>query len=109
MIAGFSPKYNKLLKINNMDTHQITSYRTNAFVLVVLLALLAINLFLAVVDLGKWNLLAILLLASVQVTIVLNWFMHLNQARWYLKVMAGAVFLLIGIVIVITFFDYLLR
>ncbi len=92
-----------------MDTHQITSYRTNAFVLVVLLALLAINLFLAVVDLGKWNLLAILLLASVQVTIVLNWFMHLNQARWYLKVMAGAVFLLIGIVIVITFFDYLLR
>lgn len=92
-----------------MNAHQITPYRTIAVVLVVLLALLAINLLLAVVDLGKWNLLVILLLASVQVTVVLNWFMHLNHARWYLKAMAGAVFLLIAIVIVITFFDYLLR
>ena len=93
----------------NESTRHITPYKTIATVLVVLIGLLLLNLTFAVVDIGKWNILAILLIASVQVAIVLTWFMHLNQAKWYLKAMVGSVFLLIAIVIVITFLDYLRR
>ena len=93
----------------NVNTQHITPYRTIATVLVALLGLLFLNLTLALVDIGKWNILGILLIASVQVLIVLNWFMHLNHAKWYLKVMVGAVFMLIAVVIAITFLDYLRR
>ena len=93
----------------NENTQHITPYRTIVTVLVALLGLLFLNLTLALVDIGKWNILGILLIASVQVLIVLNWFMHLNHAKWYLKVMVGAVFMLIAVVIAITFLDYLRR
>ena len=93
----------------NENTQHITPYRTIVTVLVALLGLLFLNLTLALVDIGKWNILGILLIASIQVLIVLNWFMHLNHAKWYLKVMVGAVFMLIAVVIAITFLDYLRR
>lgn len=93
----------------DQPTEHILPYRTIVLVLISLVGLLAVNLLLALIDIGRWNVLAIMLISSAQVTIVLRWFMHLKHAKWYLQAMVAAVFLLILIVIVITFFDYMLR
>ena len=50
-----------------------------------------------------------LILASIKVTIVLTYFMHLKFENLLLRIMVGAVFLLFAIGIAITFIDYYFR
>jgi len=87
----------------------ITSYKTYGIVLASLLALTALTVFVTWFDLESLTIVVALLIASVKVTIVVLYFMHIKHDSLIFKLMVGMVFLLIVIVFVILFFDYLFR
>jgi cytochrome c oxidase subunit 4 len=59
--------------------------------------------------LGAFTVALALILASIKVTIVLTYFMHLKFENMLLRLMVGFVFLLFAVVIGITFIDYYFR
>ena len=94
--------------MKNHDDH-ISSYQLNWTVLLVLLMLTTISILAIKMHLGAYTVALALILASVKVTIVLTYFMHLKFENLLLRLMVGGVFLLFAIVIAITFTDYYFR
>ncbi|HWR99399.1 MAG TPA: cytochrome C oxidase subunit IV family protein [Prolixibacteraceae bacterium] len=94
--------------MKNHDNH-ITSDTTNWKVLLILLILTTLSILVLHIHVGAFTVALALLLASVKVTIVLTYFMHLKFEYALLRVMVGGVFLLFAIVIAITFIDYYFR
>ena len=94
--------------MKNHDNH-ISSDTLNWTVLLVLLILTTISILAIKMHLGTFTVLLALLLASLKVTIVLTYFMHLKFENLLLRIMVGGVFLLFAIVIAITFIDYYFR
>ena len=88
---------------------RISSDSANWTVLVVLLILTTLSILAIKIHIGAFTVALALLLASVKVTIVLTYFMHLKFENLLLRVMVGGVFLLFAIVIGITFIDYYFR
>lgn len=93
----------------SQDNHHITSYKAYGWVLVSLLFLTALTVYVTWIDFKALTIAVALIIASIKVTIVLTYFMHLKYDNIVLKLMVGMVFLLIACVFVITFFDYLFR
>lgn len=89
--------------------HHIVSYRTYGLVLLLLLALTAISVAVTQIELTKWATPVALLLATVKTTFVLAIFMHLKFDQKIFKIMAILIFLLVFVVIFITFLDYAFR
>jgi cytochrome c oxidase subunit 4 len=81
----------------------------NWTVLLVLLILTTLSILAVKLHLGAFTVALALILASVKVTIVLTYFMHLKFENMLLRLMVGGVFLLFAIVIAITFIDYYFR
>ena len=94
--------------MKNHEDH-ITSNSLNLTVLLVLLILTTISILAVKMHLGAFTVALALIIASVKVTIVLTYFMHLEFENLLLRLMVGGVFLLFAIVIVITFIDYYFR
>ena len=94
--------------MKNHDNH-VSSDTLNWTVLLVLLILTTITILAIKIHLGAFTVLLALLIASVKVTIVLTYFMHLKFENLLLRIMVGCVFLLFAIVIGITFIDYYFR
>lgn len=94
--------------MNNHENH-ISSDTLNWKVLLVLLLLTTISILAIKIHLGAYTVALALLLASIKVTIVLTYFMHLKFENFLLRAMVGGVFLLFAIVIAITFIDYYFR
>jgi cytochrome c oxidase subunit 4 len=94
--------------MKNHENH-ITSYSLNLTVLLILLILTTISILAIKMHLGAFTVALALIIASVKVTIVLTYFMHLKFENLMLRLMVGGVFLLFAIVIVITFIDYYFR
>jgi cytochrome c oxidase subunit 4 len=94
--------------MKNHENH-ISSDFLNWKVLLVLLILTTISILAIKMHLGAYTVALALLLASVKVTIVLTYFMHLKFENLLLRLMVGGVFLLFAIVIAITFIDYYFR
>ena len=94
--------------MKNHENH-ISSDTLNWTVLLVLLILTTITILAIKIHLGAFTVLLALLIASVKVTIVLTYFMHLKFENLLLRIMVGCVFLLFAIVIGITFIDYYFR
>jgi len=94
--------------MKNHDDH-ISSYMLNWTVLLVLLMLTTISILAIKFHLGAYTVALALILASIKVTIVLTYFMHLKFENLLLRLMVGGVFLLFAIVIAITFTDYYFR
>ena len=94
--------------MKNHDDH-ISSYMLNWTVLLVLLMLTTISILAIKMHLGAFTVALALILASIKVTIVLTYFMHLKFENLLLRLMVGGVFLLFAIVIAITFTDYYFR
>lgn len=94
--------------MKNHEDH-ITSYSLNWKVLIVLLMLTTLSILAVKIHVGAFTVALALLLASVKVTIVLAYFMHLKFENLLLRLMVGGVFLLFAIVIAITFIDYYFR
>jgi cytochrome c oxidase subunit 4 len=89
--------------------NHISSDTSNWTVLVILLILTTISILAIKIHLGAFTVALALLLASIKVTIVLTYFMHLKFENLLLRLMVGGVFLLFAIVIAITFIDYYFR
>lgn len=87
----------------------ISSYTTNAVVLIILLTLTCISVLVTGWHLGPFSVAAALLIASIKVKTVITHFMHAKFESLFLKAMITGVFVLFAIVIVITFIDYYLR
>ena len=87
----------------------ITSYRTYGMILVLLLFLTAITITVTWLDLGSLSVGAAMFIACIKASLVLLYFMHLKFDELIFKIFAGMVILLLAIVFIITFFDYLFR
>ena len=94
--------------MKNHENH-VSSDSQNWTVLLVLLILTTISILAIKIHLGAFTVALALLLASIKVTIVLTYFMHLKFENLLLRLMVGGVFLLFAIVIAITFIDYYFR
>jgi len=94
--------------MKNHENH-ISGDSTNWKVLLILLILTTISILAIKMHLGSFTVALALILASVKVTIVLTYFMHLKFENMLLRLMVGGVFLLFAIVIAITFIDYYFR
>ena len=87
----------------------ITSYKLFAIVLIVLLILTLISVLITEIHFGALSVAVALTVASVKVSLVLIYFMHLKWESSFLRIMVAGVFLLFALVICFTFIDYLLR
>jgi len=90
------------------ETH-ISSYTSNAIVLIALLILTAISVLATGWHIGAFTVGLALLIASVKVSIVIYNFMHVKHESLFIKLMIIGVFALYALVIIITFIDYYLR
>lgn len=91
------------------EKHHIVPYKTYLFILVALLLLTAVSVAVTRIDLGTLTVTIALLIAAVKSGLVLGIFMHLKFDNRMYSFMAIGVVLLIGIMIFITFLDYLYR
>jgi cytochrome c oxidase subunit 4 len=94
--------------MKNHDPH-ISGYDTLGIVLIVLLILTTLSVVITGIHLGAITVGIALLIASIKVAIVLFYFMHLRSENLFLKLAVSGVFVLYGLVLIITFFDYLFR
>jgi cytochrome c oxidase subunit IV len=94
--------------MHNGEAH-ITEYNVYGKVLLTLLVLTTITITVTWIDLAAWSVLIALLIASVKVGIVLTYFMHLKFENSLYRVLVIMVLLIFVLVILLTFFDYLLR
>ena len=94
--------------MKNEETH-ISSYSSHAIVLIVLLILTTISVMVTGSHLGAFSVAAALIIASIKVRTVISYFMHIRFESLFMKLMVTAVFVIFGLIIIITFIDYLLR
>jgi cytochrome c oxidase subunit 4 len=90
------------------ETH-ISSYTSNAIVLITLLVLTTISVLATGWHIGAFTVALALLIASVKVSIVIYNFMHVKHESLFIKLMITGVFAVYALVIIITFIDYYLR
>ena len=90
-------------------TPHITSYRSYGIILVLLLFLTAITITVTWFDAGSLSVGVAMFIACIKVSLVLLYFMHLKFDEIVFKILTAVVFLLLAVVFVITFFDYLFR
>jgi cytochrome c oxidase subunit 4 len=93
----------------NEEKHHIVPYRTFLLVLLVLLAFTFISIGVTNYNLGPVTVLVALLLATFKTILVLTYFMHLKYDVKIFGILVAAVLAVIGVVIFITFLDYLFR
>ena len=94
---------------NNDEKHHIVPYRTFLLVLLALLVFTFISIGVTNYNLGPVTVLVALLLATFKTILVLTYFMHLKYDVKMFGILIAAVLALIGVVIFITFLDYLFR
>ncbi len=91
------------------EKHHIVPFKVHAIVLVALLIMTAVTILITHIELGPLTVTGALVIATIKATIVLTYFMHLKFDNRFYALMAIGVILVIGIVIFITFLDYLYR
>jgi len=91
------------------EKHHIVPYSTYLLILAVLLILTGISVAVTHINLGTLTVTVALLIAAVKSSLVLAIFMHLKFDNKMYSLMAIGVVLLIGVMIFITFLDYLYR
>lgn len=91
------------------STHHIVPYRVYLVILAILITMTGISVAVTQIDLGPVTIAVALLLATVKSAFVLIYFMHLKFENRMFTFMVAGVTLLTGIVIFVTFLDYLFR
>ncbi len=91
------------------EKHHIVSYSTYLLILALLLVLTVVSVAVTQINLGTLTVTIALFIASIKSALVLGIFMHLKFDNKMYAFMAIGVVLLIGIMIFITFLDYLYR
>ena len=90
------------------NTHTVP-YKLHALILLALIIMTGISVAVTQIHLGTLTVIIALLLATVKASLVLTFFMHLKFDNKFYALMVVGVIILIGIVIFITFLDYLYR
>ena len=91
------------------EKHHIIPYKTYLWILVALLMFTGISVSVTQINLGTLTVTIALLIAAIKSSLVLSIFMHLRFDNKIYTFMATGVVLLIGVLIFITFLDYLYR
>jgi cytochrome c oxidase subunit 4 len=94
--------------MSTQETH-ITDYRVYWWVLLGLLFLTLITITVTWIDLSAFTVLVAMLIASVKAGIVLAYFMHLKFESSLFRIFVIMVLAIYALVILLTFFDYLMR
>ena len=91
------------------SNHHVVSPKIYAAILGALLLGTYLTVQAAKIDLGRWNIVLALLIATIKMTLVILFFMHVKYGtRLTWTVVVGSVFWL-GILLVLTLSDYLTR
>ena len=93
----------------NTEKPDITSYRTYAIVLVILLALTALSILVTRLELKAWSVAMTMVMACSMAFLILTYFMHLQFDSKLIKLLVALVFLLFSIFIGITLLEYITR
>jgi cytochrome c oxidase subunit 4 len=91
------------------EKQHIVPYRTFLLVLLALLAFTFTSIGVTSYNLGPLTVVVALVLATFKTTLILTYFMHLKFDVRLFGILVTAVLALIGVVIFITFLDYLYR
>jgi cytochrome c oxidase subunit IV len=91
------------------EKHHIIPYRTFLFILAGLITLTLISVAVTQISLGTLTVTIALTIAAIKSSLVLSIFMHLKFDDKFFTILVTAVILVIGLVIFITFLDYLYR
>ena len=91
------------------ENNHIIPYRTFIYILALLIALTLTSVAVTQIYLGTFTVVLALLIAAVKSSFVLRFFMHLKFENKMFSVAVIAVVLVLCIVIIITFLDYLYR
>jgi cytochrome c oxidase subunit IV len=91
------------------EKNHIIPYRTFLYILVLLITLTLTSVAITRIYLGTFTVMLALLIAAVKSSFVLRIFMHLKFENKMFSIAVIAVILLISVVIIITFLDYLYR
>jgi len=94
--------------MKNEETH-ISEYSSHAIVLIVLLILTTVSVLVTGWHLGPFSVAVALIIASIKVRTVITHFMHMKTESLFMRLMVTGVFILFGLVIIITFIDYYFR
>lgn len=89
--------------------HHIVPYRTYGLILLLLLVLTSVSVAVTQIELTKWSTAVALLLATAKTSFVLAVFMHLKFDQRIFRVMAILIIILLAVVIIVTFLDYMFR
>jgi len=87
------------------DNHTVP-YKSYLWILAILIVLTIISVGVTYIELGNLTVFTAILLASVKSTLVLIYFMHLKFDNKLLQYLVAAIFILLGLVLFITFLDY---
>lgn len=91
------------------EKNHIIPYRTFLYILVLLITLTLTSVAITRIYLGTFTVLLALLIAAIKSSFVLRIFMHLKFENKMFSIAVIGVVLLISVVIIITFLDYLYR
>lgn len=91
------------------EKNYIVPYRTFLYVLALLIILTLTSVAITQIYLGALTVVLALVIAAVKSSFVLRIFMHLKSEKKMFSYLVLAVVLLIAVVIIITFLDYLYR
>jgi cytochrome c oxidase subunit IV len=91
------------------EKNHIIPYRTFLYILALLITLTLTSVAITQIYLGTLTVMLALLIAAIKSSFVLRYFMHLKFENKLFSVAVIAVVLLLSVVIIITFLDYLYR
>ena len=101
--------YNLICRKMEHANHHIVPYKVYFLILGILVILTGISVAVTQIDLGALTIGIALLLATIKSSLVLIYFMHLKFENSFFTFMVIGVILLLGLVIFVTFLDYLYR
>lgn len=90
-------------------THHVVPVRVYISVFLALMVLTATTVAVSFMELGEWNFVVAIVIAICKASLVIWFFMHVNQASAMTRLFVGAGFFWMLILIAITLSDYLSR
>jgi cytochrome c oxidase subunit 4 len=90
-------------------THRVVPIRVYVTVFLVLIALTFTTVAVSKIELGELNVIVALTIAVIKASLVVWFFMHLNQSTSMTKLFAGAGLFWLGILLAFVFADYVSR
>jgi cytochrome c oxidase subunit 4 len=96
------------MELKNTSAHTV-SYRGNVLLWFALLLLTGATIMVAGVDLGRFGILANILIASIKAGLIVYIFMHMKYESTILKLMLLMTIVTLTVIIMLTFLDILFR